>query len=217
TIAGIAAGCTVVLGLAVAYAQRIENGWSTATASRLATLGYAVPGSVIAMGILLSVAAIDQSIDSTLRWAFGISSGLILTGSLAALVFGHAVRFMAAAVNPLEASLAKRPKSFDEAARTLGEGQIGVLARVHLPLLGGALLTASLVVFVDVMKELPATLILRPFNFDTLAVQAHRLASDERLAQAATPSLVLVAVGLIPVVILSNRIRAGSRDRPSSR
>ncbi|MEM8626946.1 MAG: ABC transporter permease subunit, partial [Pseudomonadota bacterium] len=187
------------------------------TASRLATLGNAVPGSVIAMGILLSVAAIDQSIDSALRWAFGISSGLILTGSLAALVFGHAVRFMAAAVNPLEASLAKRPKSFDEAARSLGVGQIGVLARVHLPLLGGALLTASLVVFVDVMKELPATLILRPFNFDTLAVQAHRLASDERLAQAATPSLVLVAVGLIPVVILSNRIRAGSRDRASSR
>ncbi len=206
TLAGLAALVTVVVALVISYAHRVESGWVTEITTRLATLGYAVPGSVIAIGILVAVAAVDHSIDTTMRELFGVSSGLLLTGTAAALIFGYAVRFMAVAVNPIESSFAKRSASIDAAARTLGETRIGVLRRVHLPLVSGALFTAALMVFVDVMKELPATLILRPFNFDTLAVQAHRLASDERLAQAATPSLVLVAAGLVPVIILSRQI-----------
>ena len=210
----LAAIAAVAPALVLAYAARIAPGALSQAAGRLANLGYAVPGSVIAVGILMPLATFDNAIDEFMQATFGISTGLLLTGTLAALIFAYVVRFMAVALTTVEASLAKIPVSMDEAARTLGHNQFGTLRRIHIPLLSGGLMTAGLMVFIDVMKELPATLILRPFNYDTLAIQAYRLASDERLAQASTPSLVLVAAGLIPVIILSRRImttRAGRR------
>lgn len=213
TLGALAAGTAISIGLIIAYAARLMPGWVSEVAGRLANLGYAVPGSVIAVGILLPIAFLDNAIDGMMLATFGVSTGLLLTGSIAALVFAYVIRFMAVALNTVEASLGKIPPTMDAAARTLGATQLGTLWRVHLPMISGGLLTAGLMVFVDVMKELPATLIMRPFNYDTLAVQAYRLASDERLAQAATPSLVLVGVGLIPVIILSRRIMATRSGR----
>ncbi len=203
-----ASGAAVAVGLALllAYAARLHPGRISSFNNRLVTLGYALPGSIIAVGILVPLAALDNQVDAFARSAFNISTGLLLTGSIAALIYAYAVRFSAVALNSVEAALATVTASMDHTARTLGAGVIGTLLRVHIPIIRGGLLTASLLLFVDIMKELPATLILRPFNFDTIAVQAFRLASDERLAEAAVPSLVLVAVGLVPVILLGRAI-----------
>ena len=139
---------------------------------------------------------------------------MLLTGSIAALVFAYLVRFLAVSLNTMESGLGKIRPSMDDAARALGARPLGMLARVHAPMMAPSLLTAGLVVFVDVMKELPATLVMRPFNFDTLAVQAHNFAADERLTEAATPALTIVAVGIPPVILLS---RAIARGRPGRR
>ena len=133
---------------------------------------------------------------------FGIDTGLLITGSIWLMIMAYMVRFMAVALNAYDAGLSTVNPNVDAVARTLGHGPGAMIRRVHLPILSPSLLTALLIVFVDVVKELPATLILRPFNYDTLAVQAHRLASDERLQEAAVPSLVIGAVGLIPVALL---------------
>ncbi|MBX2855028.1 MAG: hypothetical protein KTR21_08570, partial [Rhodobacteraceae bacterium] len=210
-LAATAAGATVALALLVAYAKRLAEGPATRVAALVASMGYAVPGGVIAVGLLIPLAAFDNGLDAWMRASFGVSTGLLLTGSIAALVFAYVVRFMAIALQTVEAALGKVTPSMDHAARALGRSETGALRDVHAPMIRGGLLTAALIVFVDVMKELPATLIMRPFNFDTLAVQAYRLASDERLSQASTPSLAIVAVGLIPVVILAGQIR---RSRP---
>jgi iron(III) transport system permease protein len=210
-LASLAATVIVMIAFFLAYSARVRPGKLTGTANRLAGLGYAVPGSIIAVGILIPLASFDNALDAFARETFGFSLGLLLTGSIAGLIFAYVVRYMAVGLNGLDAGFGKIPPHLDEAARTLGRGELGVLRAVHLPMLRGTLLTAWLMVFVDVMKELPATLILRPFNYDTLAIQAYRLASDERLAQASTPSLFLVAAGLIPVLILSRRIAASHR------
>ncbi len=214
TLAGVAAVLTVVIAVFLAYAARLVNRPGVRLATLTASLGYAVPGSVIAVGLLLPLGAFDNWLDGWMQSSFGISTGLLLTGSIAALIFAYIVRFMSVALQTVEASLGKVTPAMDSAARTLGHGAGGAFLRVHAPLIRGGLLTAALIVFVDVMKELPATLIMRPFNFDTLAVQAHRLAADERLLQASTPSLAIVAVGLIPVVLLTWQIR---RSRPGMR
>ncbi len=211
TLAGLSSVLAVGLALTMAYAARLAPGPLTRGANRMASLGYAVPGSIIAVGVLIPLASFDNALDAWMRATFGVSTGLLLTGSIAALIFAYMVRFMAVALNTVDSSLAKITPAMDDAARTLGAGSGGTLRRVHAPLLRGGLLTAGLIVFVDVMKELPATLIMRPFNFDTLAVQAYRLAADERLAEAATPSLAIVAVGLLPVILLSREIM---RSRP---
>ena len=206
TLAGVTAVLAVLLAMVMAYGQRLTpNRWS-ALANRIAGMGYAVPGTVIAVGVLIPFARFDNALDAWLRASFGISSGLLLTGSIAALVFAYLVRFLAVSLNTVEASLGKIRPSMDDAARNLGQGPGGTLVRVHAPLMWGSLMTAALVVFVDVMKELPATLVMRPFNFDTLAVQAYNLASDERLTEAATASLAIVAVGILPVILLSRAI-----------
>lgn len=210
-LAGIAAVLTVALALFLAYAGRLANSGAVRLANLVASLGYAVPGSVIAVGLLLPLGAFDNWLDGWMRERFGIATGLLLTGSIAALVYAYVVRFMSVALQTVDASLGKITPSMDHAARTLGRGAGGTLLRIHAPLIRGGLLTAVLIVFVDVMKELPATLIMRPFNFDTLAVQAYRLAADERLLQASTPSLAIVFVGLLPVILLSWQIR---RSRP---
>lgn len=213
TLAAITAVLAVLLGCVMAYAARLRPGPVTALAGRLVALGYAVPGAVIAVGTLLPLAFFDNLIDAFLRQHLGVSSGLLFTGTIFALVYAYLVRFLAVSLNTLDASLAKVRPAMDDAARALGQGPAGTLLRVHAPLMLGSLMTAGLLVFVDVMKELPATLIMRPFNFNTLAVRAFELASDEQLAEAAPAALAIVAVGIIPVVLLT---RAISRSRPGA-
>jgi iron(III) transport system permease protein len=168
--------------------------------ARVVSLGYAVPGAVIAVGILLPLAWVQQ------RWPqLGLSSWL--TGTILGLLYAYLVRFTAVALQSVEAGLARVPRSIDDTARLLGAGPRRVFVQLHLPLLRRSTLAAALLVFVDVMKELPATLVLRPFGSDTLAVVAYNLARDERLGEAALPSLAIVAVGLLPVVLLSRALR----------
>jgi iron(III) transport system permease protein len=175
-------------------------------AHRLAALGYAVPGAVIAIGVLIPVTRLDHALSGMLQSLLGISTGLILTGGIAALVYAYLVRFLAVALQSVEAGLTKVTPSMDDAARSLGSTPLHILMRVHLPLLMPSVLTAALMVFVDVMKELPATFMMRPFNFDTLAVHAYNLASDERLSELAAPALTIVAVGVVPLVLLSRSL-----------
>jgi iron(III) transport system permease protein len=201
----------VPLSLLLAYGVRRYRSASVTTAVRVAGLGYAVPGSVIAVGTLIPFAMFDNTVDAWMRSTFGISTGLLLTGTIAGVVFACLVRFLAVSLQTVEASLTKISPSIDAAARSLGSGTLRTALTVHAPIMGGSLLTAWLIVFVDTMKELPATLLLRPFNFDTLAVQAYHLAKDERLAEASTAALAIVAVGLIPVLLLS---RSVARARP---
>ena len=222
-LAGVTAILAVALALLLCYAARIEKSRMTSGANVVAGMGYAIPGSIIAVGILIPVATFDNALSAWLEASFGIRTGLLLTGSIAALVFAYLVRFMAVALHTVQASFAKVTPSMEDVSRTLGHGPVSTALRVHLPILSGGMLTAGLIVFVDVMKELPATLIMRPFNFDTLAIQAYNLAKDERLTQAATPSLVIAACGLIPVLVISRAImrsrpgaRASGRVRPST-
>ncbi|WP_022727371.1 ABC transporter permease [Fodinicurvata sediminis] len=210
-LGAITAVLAVALAMMMAYSLRIRPTVVSITANRIAGLGYAIPGSVIGVGILLPFTWLDNTISGLFESLFGFSTGLLLTGGIAAIVFAYLVRFLAVSLQAVEAGFTKVRPSMEDAARSLGHGPFETLAKVHAPLMWGSLLTAGLLVFVDVMKELPATLIMRPFNFDTLAITAHNFASDERLGHAATPALMIVSVGLLPVIILS---RAIARSRP---
>ncbi len=213
SLAAIAAVVAVAVAIVLAYGIRISPNRGTRAATRFASMGYAMPGSVLAIGILIPFAWTDNAVDSFMRDSFGISTGLVLSGTLFALVFAYVVRFLAISFNTVESSLAKVTPNMDGAARSLGLRPLAAFVRVHMPIMGGSLLTAALLVFVDVMKELPATLIMRPFDFNTLAVRAFELASDERLAESAGPALAIVVAGLVPVLLLS---RAISRARPGA-
>lgn len=210
-LAGTTAAIGVLLALLMAYGARLSKTVLANGLNRMVGLGYAVPGAVIAVGVLIPVTRLDNWLAG--QWAewFGHNPGLLLTGGIAALIYAYLVRFLAVALHTVESSLAKITPSMDDAARSLGLGQGETLRRVHAPILRGSLLTAGLLVFVDVMKELPATLVMRPFNFDTLATQAYTLASDERLAEASTAALAIVAVGLLPLIALSRQIAASRR------
>ena len=210
TLAGTAAVVTLAAAIAVGFYQRLRPGRRSTTTAYLARLGYAVPGGVIAVGLLVPFAAFDNAFDAWMRETFDISTGLLITGSIWLLVAAYMVRFLAAALGAYEGGQSTVHMHMDAAARSLGESPLGTLRRIHLPILTPSLLTALLIVFVDVMKELPATLIMRPFNYDTLAIQAYRLASDERLEGAAVPSLVIVAMGLLPVILICRQV--GRRD-----
>lgn len=210
-MAGFAAFLAVMLATFLAYALRVQASAATRIAVRIAGFGYAIPGPVLAVGILLPFAAIDHAINGWTKAAFGYLPGLILSGTLVAVTFAYLVRFLTVSLNVVEASLGKITPSMDHAARSLGRTSLGTLGSVHLPIMRGSLLTAAIVVFVDVLKELPATLVLRPFNFDTLATMTYNLASDERLAEAAGPALAIVAVGIIPVYLMA---RASAAARP---
>ncbi len=212
-LAAATGALTVGAATLVAYSLRLAPGRLARVAATLASLGYAVPGSVIAVGVLVTLGRFDNTLDAWMRATFGVSTGLLLSGSLVGLVFAYLVRFLALSLNTVDASLGRIAPSLDGAARTLGRGPLGTLLGVHAPLMRASLLTAGLLVFVDVLKELPATLIVRPFNFDTLAVRVYRLASDERLAEASTAALAIVAVGLLPVIALSLGI---ARSRPGA-
>ena len=205
-LAGMASLLALVLALFLGYGQRLHGTPVVRFAVRLAGMGYAVPGTVIAVGVVIPFAAFDNAVDGWLRDGFGISSGLLLSGTVAALLFAYLVRFLAVSLQTVEAGLGRIRSSFDEAGRSLGYRPLELLRHIHLPMLRGSLFTALLLVFVDVLKELPATLILRPFNFNTLAVRAFELASDERLMDASSAALAIVVAGLVPVILLSRTI-----------
>ncbi|MEK9784830.1 MAG: iron ABC transporter permease [Gammaproteobacteria bacterium] len=215
TLSAGAALVTLLVALFIAYARRLRGGRVLRVATRAASLGYAVPGAVLAVGILIPFAIFDNALDALMRDWFGVSSGLLLSGTVAAVTFAYVVRFLAVAVGQVESSLEKISPSVDMAARTLGFRAGQTLIRYHLPLIRAGLLTAVMVVFVDCMKELPATLLLRPFNFETLATYVYRFASDEMLGEAALGSLTIVAVGLLPVAFLSRMISRSRQLYPS--
>jgi iron(III) transport system permease protein len=206
TLAGLAAVITLAAAVCLGFYQRLSPGRLSNVANYLSRLGYAVPGGVIAVGLIVPFATFDNALDAFMREQFGMRTGLLITGSIWLLVMAYVVRFMAAALGAYEGGQSTVHANMDAAARSLGQTPLGMLRRIHLPILTPSLLTGLLIVFVDVMKELPATLILRPFNFDTLAVQAHRLAADERLEGAAVPSLVIMAVGLLPVILICRQV-----------
>ncbi|GLT22798.1 iron(III) ABC transporter permease [Zoogloea oryzae] len=210
TLAGTTALIAVLLAVLLAYSARLSKTLLATGLNRMVGLGYAVPGTVIAVGVLIPVTRLDNWLAGQWEAWFGTNPGLLLTGGIAALIYAYLARFLSVALQTVDASLAKITPSMDDAARSLGLGQGHTLRRVHVPILRGSLFTAGLLVFVDVMKELPATLVMRPFNFDTLATQAYTLASDERLAEASTAALAIVVVGLLPLIALSRQI---ARDR----
>lgn len=207
TLSGVTAVLAVLIAAMMAWALRMHPSPLRRLANRLAALGYALPGSVIAVGALVPFGLFDNALDAWMRSQFGVSTGLVLSGTMAALVFAYLVRFLAVALSAVESGLERLKPSFFAAARVLGRTPGQAVREVELPLARGALLTAGMLVFVDTMKELPATLIVRPFDLDTLAVRIYNLASDERLAEASTAALLIVAAGLIPVAILTRAMR----------
>ncbi|MFS8883289.1 iron ABC transporter permease [Synechococcus sp. R55.3] len=213
----ITAVIAVSVSVVVLYGLRLQGGspWGLRLAVQLSSLGYALPGVVIAVGVLIPLGWLDQLLSYLRQVVLQQPPGLVIGGTLTALVFGYLVRFLAVSLATVEATLLRIPPSLDEAARSLGQGSLGTLWRVHLPLMSGGILGAMLLVFVDVMKELPATMVLRPFNFDTLAVQTYRLAADERLAEAGAPALAIVLVGILPVILLNSQM-ARQRNLGSS-
>lgn len=205
-LATLTAMIAVLIALALAYAARVARGGVTTMVNRIVNLGYAVPGTVVAVGVLIPMAQLDHALGRAVEALTGAQTGLILTGGICVLVYAYLVRFLAIALQSVEAGLGQITTNMDDAARSLGTRASALMWHIHLPLLRTSLFTAGLLVFVDVMKELPATLVMRPFNFDTLAVKAYVLAKDERLAEAAVASLVIVLVGLVPVILASRAI-----------
>ena len=205
-LSSIAALAAVAIGVLLSYSKRLHPTKSMKLSVGVASLGYAVPGAVLAIGVMIPFSALDNTIDAlSTRW-FGYSTGLLLSGTVFALIFAYTLRFLAMAYGSINSSMKKISPSMDDAARSLGHAPGTILRTVHLPLIRGGMLTAALVVFVDCMKELPATLVLRPFNFDTLATQVYQYASDELIGQSALYALFIVVVGLIPVILLSVKI-----------
>ncbi len=210
-LASITAVIALLLGIFITYSKRLRPTLTLRGVVRVMGLGYAIPGTVIAVGVLIPFAWFDNTLDAWMREHFDIATGLLLSGTLIAVVFAYLVRFLPVALNTLDAGLGKIKPTMDDVGRSMGLSPLQILRRVHVPLLQGSLLTASLLVFVDVLKELPATLILRPFNFNTLAIRTYELANQERLAEAASSALLIVLAGILPVIILSKSI---SRSRP---
>jgi len=206
SVATIAGLITISVALLMAYSSRLNPSKIIKGLNQFGALGYAIPGSVIAVGVLIPFGWIDNTIDSFARSNFDISTGLLLSGTLFAMIFAYVVRFLSVSYNGINSSLQKISPNIDEASRGMGYSFSQILSKVHIPILSGGLLSAFLLVFVDVMKELPATIIIRPFNFDTLAVQVYRLASDERLGESAGAALAIVLAGIIPVILLSKTI-----------
>ncbi len=212
-LSGMTAAIALVLSLVLAYGQRLEGTRPIRLGVRLAAMGYGIPGAVIAVGILIPVTTLDKAIATWAKSVFNSSPGLLISGTITALVFAYLVRFLAVALGSVESGLDKIRPNLDDAARSLGYSPTRTLLKIHTPLMTSSLLTAVMLVFVDVMKELPATLVMRPFNFDTLAVRVYQYASDERLAEAAAPALTILLVGLVPVVLLSWQISRSHRTR----
>ncbi len=217
-LAALAAAIIVGLALFLSYAGRLVRRRLLNRTIEFASLGYAIPGAVIAVGVLLPLAVADHGIDFLSRGLFGMPTGLLLSGTAFALLLAYTVRFLAVGMANVAPGLAAIDPAMDASARVLGARPNQVLRYIHLPMLRAPALTAGIVAFVEVLKELPATLLIRPFNFDTLAVGVFRYASDERLAQAAVGAIVIVLVSLVPVILLSRAVAAGSPAgrRPTS-
>ena len=209
-LATVAAVVIAGLGLFLAYAGRLVRRRRFNRMIEFATLGYAIPGAVIAVGILLPLTAADRLLGDAANGLFGLSLGLLLSGTPVALLLAYTVRFLAVGVANIAPGLAAIDPAMDASARILGARPSMILRRIHLPMLRGPAITAAIVAFVEVLKELPATLLIRPFNFDTLAVGVYRFASDERLSEAAAGALVIVAASLLPVILLSRSIAAAA-------
>ena len=201
----------ITTGTILAYGKRTNKNKLIRLLVDFSAMGYAVPGIVIAVGTIIIFTRIDNWIISLFDVAFGIDMHLIFTGTIAALVFAHAVRFLSLGLHSVSASLTKINHSVDDASRTLGNNIFSTLRNIHLPLIRSGIFTAALLVFVEVMKELPATLVMRPFNFNTLSVRAYELASDERLADASTAALAIVLTGMIPVILLNISAKSHAR------
>jgi iron(III) transport system permease protein len=200
-LAALTSACTCALAVALVYAARLTPSVLVRGAGRLASMGYALPGSVIAVGILLWIAAIDHALAPLIDWLLGRQTAMLLTGSAVGLVYAYLVRFFALGVQTVEASLIKIPPNVDAAARSLRATVGRMLRRVHLPLMQNGLIAALVLVFVETMKEMPATLLLRPLGLDTLAVEVWERTSESMWQEAAVPALGIVVVGLVPVVL----------------
>jgi iron(III) transport system permease protein len=208
-LAALAALIAVAIALVLTYARRVAGNGFTRPAVRFAGLGYAIPGTVLALGLLIPLAGFDNWLDAIMQRWTGLSTGLLLSGSLFALTLAYVIRFLAVALGGVEAGFERISPNLDAAARALGETALSALRRVHLPILLPSLGAAGLTVFVDTMKELPATLLLRPFDFETLATHVYNFAAIEQVESGALGALAIVAVGLIPVILLHNAVAGG--------
>ncbi|WP_208987348.1 ABC transporter permease [Roseibium marinum] len=217
SLAAVAALLTVVISVSLAYALRLNNKGALRTAVRLASIGYAIPGTVLAIGILVPLAQFDNFLDGRMEAWFGVNTGLLLLGSGTGLVYAYVVRFLAVSYGQVEGGFGRITPHLDMAARTLGRDSRQTLSQIHLPILKPVLLSAALLSFVDCMKELPATILLRPFNFETLATTVFAAASREAFEEAALPSLAIVLVGLIPVIYLARSSASSFRTKHSKR
>lgn len=205
-LAAVGALIIVSMALLFSYAKRLHPSKTISGFIQFVSLGYALPGTVVAIGVLAPLGWLDIKLNLFTDAWFDVQPGLVFSGTVLALIFAYAIRFMSVALNNTEAGIQRIKPSMDEASIVLGDTPFQRLRRIHIPLLKASLLSASLLVFVDILKELPATLVLRPFNFNTLAVKAFELASDERLIDAALPSITIVLVGILPVILLTRTL-----------
>jgi len=202
-LSSLAALVLIVIGTVLAYAQRIAPSNAIKSMTRLASVGYAMPGAVLAIGVIIPLGSFDNWVDGLFKRWFDFGTGLLLSGTIFAIVYAYSARFLTVSLGSAESGLSRITPTMDQAARTLGHGPWASLRKIHLPLLRRSLLAAAIIVFVDCMKELPATLILRPFNFETLATFVYQFASDELLEQSALAALMIVIAGLLPVLLLN--------------
>lgn len=210
-LSATASVAAIAIGLVLAYAHRLARSDFVQIAIRFASVGYAVPGAVLGIGILVPMARLDHGINHLSTSLFGIPTGLLLTGTIFSIVFAYVVRFLAISYGAIESGLGRVTPNVEAAARTLGRSASGALREVHLPLIRPALATAGLLVFVDSMKELPATLILRPFNFDTLATHVYTFASLDLLEDSALSALTIVCAGILPVILINRTLKGPKR------
>ncbi len=210
-LAILAALISVTLAILLSYAKRQSQKRLVHSFTVVAGLGYAIPGAIIAIGVIVPLAWLDHRLIHLFENLFEVKLGLVLSGTIFALLFAYTVRFLAISLGSVQSGLDKIKPTMEQTARSLGYRKLEVLGKIHIPLMRTSLLTAFLIVFVDVLKELPATLILRPFNFNTLAVRAYELASDERLYDAALPSILIVLTGIIPVILISRTMSTSDR------
>ncbi len=203
--AGTAMLCAF-LSVILIYAVKINPTFFMRVLGKFSVMGYAIPGAVIAVGVMMPLLFLDKSLTTWLQNSFGITMGLLISGTIGALIFAYIVRFLAVAYNPIDSGFKKVSDFYTEASRGLGVAPLATLWKVNLPLIKGSVISAALLVFVDVLKELPLTLIMRPFNFNTLATKTFELASDEMVAESSVPALIIIATGIVPIIFLSKWI-----------
>jgi iron(III) transport system permease protein len=211
-LALLAASLCVLISIIILYAVKIHQTRPFKILAKMASLGYSIPGAVIAIGIMIPLLSLDKQLIEIWESQFNLSIGLIFSSTLFALTFAYVVRFLTVSLNPIEAAFKKTGTGIDEAAYSLGAGNMKTLWKINIPLIRSALFSGGILVFVDILKELPLTLILRPFNFHTLATKAYELASDERVAESATPSLIIILIGIVPIIILNRLMKSPQKN-----